>query len=49
MRPDTAYTDSLKQAQLASGYAYQGNTSMAAYEEDHLIPLELGESLQILL
>ena len=44
VRPDTAYTDSLKQAQLASGYAYQGNTSMAAYEEDHLIPLELGGS-----
>jgi hypothetical protein len=30
--------------QLASGYAYQGDTNPSDYEEDHLIPLELGGS-----
>jgi hypothetical protein len=44
VRPDTSYTDALKREQLASGYAYQGDTNVADYEEDHLIPLELGGS-----
>ena len=42
VRPDTSYTDALKREQLANGYAYQGDTNVADYEEDHLIPLELG-------
>jgi hypothetical protein len=44
VRPSVSYTDALKQTQLANGYAYQGDTNMADYEEDHLIPLELGGS-----
>ena len=42
VRPVESYTDALKREQLASGYAYQGDTNVADYEEDHLIPLELG-------
>ena len=44
VRPPVSYTDALKREQLASGYAYQGDTNVADYEEDHLIPLELGGS-----
>jgi hypothetical protein len=40
IRPDSSYTDGLKITQMAA-YAY-ADTSTAAYEEDHLIPLELG-------
>ena len=40
VRPSTAYTDSLKVQQIkAYGYA---DTNVADYEEDHLIPLEIG-------
>jgi hypothetical protein len=40
VRPSSAYTDALKQKQIkAYGYA---DTKLANYEEDHLIPLELG-------
>lgn len=40
VRPSTAYTNALKVEQIkAYGYA---DTSPADYEEDHLIPLELG-------
>ena len=40
VRPSSSYTDALKVQQIkAYGYA---DTSVADYEEDHLIPLELG-------
>jgi hypothetical protein len=40
VRPLSTYTHDLKVRQIAEyGYA---DTSLAAYEEDHLIPLELG-------
>ena len=44
VRPPSSYTTSLKEQQLATGYAYQGDTNPSDYEEDHLIPLELGGS-----
>ena len=44
IRPPVGYTDALKVAQLAHGYAVGGDRNTAAYEEDHLIPLELGGS-----
>jgi hypothetical protein len=44
IRPSSAYTTSLKAQQLASGYAYHGDTNRSDYEEDHLISLELGGS-----
>ena len=40
VRPSSSYTDALKAQQIkAYGYA---DTNLADYEEDHLIPLELG-------
>jgi hypothetical protein len=40
VRPAVSYTQDLKVRQIAEyGYA---DTSLADYEEDHLIPLELG-------
>jgi hypothetical protein len=42
VRPASSYTTALKERQLASGYAYRGDTATADYEEDHLISLELG-------
>jgi hypothetical protein len=40
VRPSTSYTNALKVTQIAEyGYA---DTSTADYEEDHLVPLELG-------
>ena len=42
IRPSAYYTTSLKKKQLASGYNYQGDLSTADYEEDHLLPLEIG-------
>jgi hypothetical protein len=44
VRPSSSYTTALKERQLASGYAYHGDTATADYEEDHLISLELGGS-----
>jgi hypothetical protein len=44
VRPPSSYTTALKQRQLASGYAYRGDTATSDYEEDHLISLELGGS-----
>ena len=44
IRPPVAYTQALKESQLAHGYAVGGDNNLAAYEEDHLIPLELGGS-----
>jgi hypothetical protein len=40
VRPPSSYTTSLKRQQIAA-YGY-GDTNLADYEEDHLIPLELG-------
>lgn len=42
VRPPSSYTTDLKEQQLASGYAYRGDMNPSDYEEDHLIPLELG-------
>jgi hypothetical protein len=43
VRPPTSYTTTLKRRQLAS-YGYYAGRSLSAYEEDHLISLELGGS-----
>jgi hypothetical protein len=40
VRPSSTYTDALKVQQIKT-YGYT-DTSLADYEEDHLIPLELG-------
>lgn len=42
VRPPEAVTEKLKNSQLASGYNYNGDLRLADYEEDHLIPLEIG-------
>lgn len=42
IRPSSSYTTKLKISQLANGYAVNGDTATADYEEDHLISLELG-------
>jgi hypothetical protein len=42
VRPPSSYTTNLKRSQLTSGYAYRGDTNLRDYEEDHLIPLEIG-------
>ncbi|WP_442542717.1 DUF3761 domain-containing protein [Arthrobacter sp. KN11-1C] len=42
VRPDSSLTTTLKLRQLTAGYAYNSDTNPADYEEDHLIPLELG-------
>lgn len=42
IRPPSSYTTALKEQQLASGYAFRGDTTLSDYEEDHLVPLELG-------
>ena len=42
IRPDSSITTELKKEQLASGYTYKGDTATGAYEEDHLISLEIG-------
>jgi hypothetical protein len=44
VRPSPSYTAALKDEQLATGCAYQGNTQPSDYQEDHLIPLQLGGS-----
>lgn len=40
VRPSSAYTDALKVQQIRA-YGYS-DTNLADYEEDHLIPLEIG-------
>ena len=45
IRPAESYTQRLKYTQLDGGYNLRGDTSAAHYEEDHLIPLEVGGSL----
>lgn len=42
VRPPSSYTSDLKLEQLRAGYAYNGDLNPGDYEEDHLIPLELG-------
>jgi len=42
VRPSSRYTDALKQQQIKA-YGYT-DTNLADYEEDHLIPLEIGGS-----
>jgi hypothetical protein len=42
VRPPVTYTNSLKYRQLHSGYNVSGDLNMRDYEEDHLIPLEVG-------
>ena len=44
IRPSEYYTEKLKFHQLDSGYNLHGDTNAAHYEEDHLIPLEVGGS-----
>lgn len=44
VRPSSSYTTSLKRRQLATDYAFLGSRQLSAFEEDHLIPLELGGS-----
>ncbi|HEV7172290.1 MAG TPA: hypothetical protein VGN50_05270, partial [Pedococcus sp.] len=44
VRPPSSVTTRLKIEQLATGYAYRGDTAAGDYEEDHLISLELGGS-----
>ena len=42
IRPPASYTTNLKKNQLANSYARYGSTDTSLFEEDHLIPLELG-------
>ena len=44
IRPPESYTQKLKYSQLDGGYNLRGDTAAAHYEEDHLIPLEVGGS-----
>jgi len=44
VRPPESYTYDLKVSQITSGYAYRGDVSTRDYEEDHLVPLEVGGS-----
>lgn len=41
IRPPASYTNKLKHTQVASG-PYQSDLAMSAFEEDHLISLEIG-------
>src|SRR5437763_599327 len=43
VRPPTSYTEPLKLRQLDQ-YGYYAGHRVSSYEEDHLIPLELGGS-----
>jgi hypothetical protein len=42
VRPPLTYTNQLKYAQLHSGYNLAGDLNMKHYEEDHIVPLEVG-------
>ena len=44
VRPSESYTERLKFFQLDHGYNVGANTQASNYEEDHLIPLEVGGS-----
>jgi hypothetical protein len=42
IRPSSSFTTTLKKQQLIGAYSYFTDKSTSAYEEDHLISLELG-------
>jgi len=42
VRPPVSYTNKLKFNQLNSGYNLNGDLNMKDYEEDHIVPLEVG-------
>jgi len=42
VRPPVSYTNQLKYSQLHSGYNLNGDLNMKNYEEDHIVPLEVG-------
>ena len=42
VRPPVNYTNQLKYNQLHSGYNLAGDLNMKDYEEDHIVPLEVG-------
>ena len=42
VRPPVSYTNQLKYDQLHSGYNLDGDLNMKDYEEDHIVPLEVG-------
>ena len=42
IRPKVSYTENLKISQIHSGYIENGDTKVSDYEEDHLVPLEIG-------
>ena len=42
IRPPASYTTNLKIKQLNSGYSVNGDVKTSDYEEDHLVPLEIG-------
>ena len=44
IRPVESYTEALKFRQLDGGYNLHGDTNARDYEEDHLVPLEVGGS-----
>lgn len=44
VRPPASYTNQLKYSQLHSGYNLNGDLNMKHYEEDHIVPLEVGGS-----
>jgi hypothetical protein len=44
IRPPESYTERLKFQQLDGGYNLRGDTRASHYEEDHLVPLEVGGS-----
>jgi len=44
VRPPASYTNQLKYNQLHSGYSLDGDLNRKDYEEDHIVPLEVGGS-----
>ena len=42
IRPSSYFTNKIKHSQLDSGYNLKGDTNPSDYEEDHLVPLEVG-------
>ena len=44
VRPPSSYTTKLKKQQLASSYSFYHDSKTVDFEEDHLIPLEVGGS-----
>ena len=44
VRPSSSYTTNLKEMQLSGSYSFYGHINPGDFEEDHLIPLEIGGS-----